>query len=128
MTAQIFPSCAASSIGDGMASALPTREEIVRCLQQSSKAVHAGMLAKHCDVDKSDYRSFMDYLNELAALPPSALELTKRLFYGVDGLSVADGIGRGAEVNAIARTTEECRAGVRAFLERVSRQKRPGGD
>lgn len=49
-----------------MASALPTREEIVRCLQQSSKAVHAGMLAKHCDVDKSDYRSFMDYLNELA--------------------------------------------------------------
>lgn len=63
-------------------------------------------------------------LAELAALPPSALELTKRLFYGVDGLSVADGIGRGAEVNAIARTTEECRSGVRAFLERVSRKDR----
>lgn len=57
-------------------------------------------------------------LADLAALPPSALELTKRLFYGVDGLSVADGIGRGAEVNAIARQTEECRAGVRAFLGR----------
>lgn len=60
-----------------------------------------------------------DYLRELAALPPSALELTKRLFYGVDGLSVPDGIRRGAEVNAVARLTEACRAGVRAFLDRV---------
>ncbi|MBT8405058.1 MAG: enoyl-CoA hydratase/isomerase family protein, partial [Gemmatimonadetes bacterium] len=58
-------------------------------------------------------------LASLAAIPPSALELTKRLFYGVDGLSVDDAIRRGAEVNALARLTDACRAGVRAFLERV---------
>lgn len=62
----------------------------------------------------------VEYLGELAALPPSALELTKRLFYGVDGLSVDDGIRRGAEVNALARLTDACRAGVRAFLDRVA--------
>lgn len=60
-----------------------------------------------------------NYLNELAGLPASALELTKRLFYGVDGLSVPDGIRRGAEVNAVARLTEACKAGVRAFLAKV---------
>ncbi|MEQ9569399.1 MAG: enoyl-CoA hydratase/isomerase family protein [Longimicrobiales bacterium] len=60
-----------------------------------------------------------DYLSELAAIPPSGLEMTKRLFYGVDGLSVDDGIRRGAEVNALARLTDACRTGVRAFLDRV---------
>lgn len=58
-------------------------------------------------------------LGELADLPPSALELTKRLFYGVDGATVDEGIRRGAEVNALARLTEACRAGVRAFLDRA---------
>ena len=31
---------------------------------------------------------------------------------------LAEGIERGAEVNAEARATEDCRAGVRAFLAR----------
>ena len=57
------------------------------------------------------------YLAELAALPPSALALTKRLLYGLDGMSFEEGIARGAEVNAIARGTEACRKGVRRFLD-----------
>jgi methylglutaconyl-CoA hydratase len=57
------------------------------------------------------------YLAELAALPPSALALTKRLLYGLDGMSFEEGIARGAEVNAIARGTEACREGVRRFLD-----------
>jgi methylglutaconyl-CoA hydratase len=58
---------------------------------------------------------------ELASRPPSAIELTKRLLYGLDGLSVEEGIGRGAEVNTLARLTEACQEGVRAFLERKRR-------
>lgn len=58
------------------------------------------------------------YVAELAARPPSALELTKGLLYGLDGLSVEEGIGRGAEVNTLARLTDACREGVRAFLDR----------
>jgi methylglutaconyl-CoA hydratase len=57
------------------------------------------------------------YLAELAALPPSALALTKRLLYGLDGMSFEEGIARGAEVNAIARGSDACREGVRRFLD-----------
>jgi methylglutaconyl-CoA hydratase len=64
------------------------------------------------------------YLTSLAERPSSALELTKRLFYGLDGTSVEQGIARGAEVNAIARLTEACKEGVRKFLERSTSQPR----
>ncbi|UCC25518.1 MAG: enoyl-CoA hydratase/isomerase family protein [Gemmatimonadales bacterium] len=57
------------------------------------------------------------YLEEMAALPPSALALTKRLLYGLDGMHFEEAIARGAEVNAVARLTEACREGVRRFLE-----------
>ena len=59
------------------------------------------------------------YLADLATRPPSALALSKRLFYGLDGLSFEEGIARGAEVNVIARMTEACRAGVRRFLAKA---------
>jgi len=55
---------------------------------------------------------------DLAKRPASALALTKRLLYGLDGTDFAEGIARGAEVNAIARSTDACREGVRRFLER----------
>lgn len=58
------------------------------------------------------------YLAALAARPATAVALTKRLFYGLDGVAVEDAIARGAEVNAIARLSDDCRRGVAAFLER----------
>jgi methylglutaconyl-CoA hydratase len=61
------------------------------------------------------------YLGSLAERPASALALTKRLFYEIEGASVEEGIARGAEVNAKARLTDACKEGVRKFLER-SRQ------
>ncbi|MEJ2538745.1 MAG: enoyl-CoA hydratase-related protein [Gemmatimonadota bacterium] len=57
------------------------------------------------------------YLGAFTALPPSALSLTKRLLYGLDGMSFEEGIARGAELNAVARLTPACREGVRRFLE-----------
>ncbi|HEX7051007.1 MAG TPA: enoyl-CoA hydratase-related protein [Longimicrobiales bacterium] len=59
-----------------------------------------------------------EYARELAARSPSALRLVKRLFYGIDGASFEEAIARGAEVNVLARMTEDTRAGVRRFLER----------
>ena len=56
------------------------------------------------------------YVAELASRPPSALALSKRLFYGLRGTGFEDGIARAAEVNALARLTEACRKGVREFL------------
>lgn len=56
------------------------------------------------------------YANQLAALSSAALRLTKRLLYGQDNLSFEDAIGRGAEVNVLARSTPEGRAGIERFL------------
>ena len=61
------------------------------------------------------------YVDDLAERPPSALRLTKRLLYGLDGADFRAGIGRGAEVNAVARLTDACREGVRRFLDRARR-------
>jgi len=58
------------------------------------------------------------YLHDLAKRSPSALALTKRLLYGMDGMSFEQAIARGAEINALARSTADCQAGVRRFLER----------
>lgn len=60
----------------------------------------------------------VEYARELAERSPSALRLIKRLFYGMDGASFEESIARGAEVNVLARMTEDTREGVRRFLER----------
>jgi methylglutaconyl-CoA hydratase len=57
-----------------------------------------------------------DYAREMASLSPSALLLIKRLFYGQDNLGFEDAIGRGAEVNVIARSTPDAKQGVARFL------------
>jgi methylglutaconyl-CoA hydratase len=62
------------------------------------------------------------YLSELAARPPSAVALIKRLLYELGDLGFDEGMERGAHVNVEARMTEACREGVAAFLSR-SRSK-----
>lgn len=54
----------------------------------------------------------------LAGLSPSALGLTKQLFYQLDGLPLADGIALGARVNAVARGTPDFRQAIAGFLRR----------
>ncbi|HET9982057.1 MAG TPA: enoyl-CoA hydratase/isomerase family protein [Longimicrobiales bacterium] len=59
----------------------------------------------------------LEYARDLAGRSASALLLIKRLLYGMDGMGFEDAIARGAEVNALARATEDCQAGVRRFLD-----------
>ncbi len=63
-----------------------------------------------------------EYLAALATRPATAVALTKRLFYGLEGASIEDAIARGAEVNALARFTEDCKRGVASFLARSRRR------
>lgn len=63
----------------------------------------------------------LEYARELAGRSASALLLIKRLLYGMDGLGFEEAVARGAEVNALARATDDCQAGVRRFLERRRR-------
>ena len=63
--------------------------------------------------DEAD--AFLEVLGERSA---TALALTKRLLYDTDGASFEAAIAAGARVNALARMTEDCQAGIRRFLER----------
>jgi methylglutaconyl-CoA hydratase len=54
----------------------------------------------------------------LAAASPSALALTKQLFYQLDGRSVDGGVALGARINALARQTPDFRAAIAQFLKR----------
>jgi enoyl-CoA hydratase/carnithine racemase len=54
----------------------------------------------------------------LAAAGASAMGLTKRLFYELDGLDFDAGIALGARVNAAARATPEFRDALRSFLKK----------
>ena len=56
-------------------------------------------------------------LQDLAARSPSAVQLTKRLLYNADGMGFEQALRAGAEVNVIARATDDMRAGVARFLE-----------
>lgn len=62
------------------------------------------------------------YAADLAKRSGSAVRLIKELLHGIDGLSFEEAIGRGAEINAAARATDDCREGVRRFLESKSRK------
>jgi methylglutaconyl-CoA hydratase len=57
-----------------------------------------------------------ELVTQLAAASPSAMHLTKKLFYELDGRAFDDGIALGARVNALARTTPEFRAAIARFL------------
>ena len=54
----------------------------------------------------------------LAAASPSALALTKRLFYELDAVSFDEGIALGARANAVARQTPDFRAAIARFLKK----------
>lgn len=56
------------------------------------------------------------FLEGLAGRSASALALTKRLLYGTEGQSFEAAIASGARVNALARMTEDCQAGIAGFL------------
>lgn len=83
----------------------------------AAEALRIGLVsrvfARATFIDESDA-----FARALAARSSSALRLIKRLLYGMDGLSFEEAIARGAEVNVLARATEDCRQGVRAFLDR----------
>ncbi len=57
------------------------------------------------------------FVEELAGRSASALALSKRLLYQTEGLSFEAAVRAGANVNVLARMTEDCRRGVRGFLE-----------
>lgn len=59
-----------------------------------------------------------DYVRSFTKLSRSAIALTKLLLYQMDGMSFDDALATGADVNVVARLTEDCQKGIATFLKR----------
>ena len=83
-------------------------------LVHASEALDLGLVSRvlpavtfDADVERT--------LAALAASPPAALRLTKRLFYALDTRGFDAGIALGAQTNVESRATPEFREGIRRF-------------
>jgi Enoyl-CoA hydratase/carnithine racemase len=59
-----------------------------------------------------------DYLAVYEKVSRSAVSLSKRLLYRTEGMTFDDALEIGAEVNAAARMTDDCKAGIERFLKK----------
>jgi methylglutaconyl-CoA hydratase len=84
---------------------------------QAEEALNAGLVSRVVP-DGELERETRALVSELAGSSASALAMTKRLFYELDGRSVADGIALGARVNAVARSTPDFREALAGFLRK----------
>ena len=58
------------------------------------------------------------YLKKFEGLSRQAIALTKGLLYQIDGLAFVEALETGADVNVIARMTDECQKGIERFLQK----------
>lgn len=67
-----------------------------------------------------------EYLKRFAEVSSTAVALTKNLLYQVDGLAFLEALETGADVNVIARMTEDCQGGISRFLNhQVTKTQKP---
>ncbi len=83
----------------------------------AAEAHAAGLLARVVPDDDLE-REVSAVVGGLVAASPSAVALTKELFYRLDGKSLEDGLALGARVNALARQTPDFRTAIAHFLRR----------
>jgi methylglutaconyl-CoA hydratase len=67
--------------------------------------------------DESFEEQAAAFLADLASRSSSAVSLSKRLLYQIDGADFEAAIRAGAQVNALARLTDDCRDGIDRFLD-----------
>lgn len=87
-------------------------------LIDASAAVEMGLITRSVAADDLD-----EVVNALAheiatETSGSALRLTKRLLADLPGMGLQEALDHAATVNAIARGTDDCQAGIAAFLNK----------
>ena len=71
--------------------------------------------------DESFDADVSEYLRRFTEVSSTAVALTKGLLYQADGLSFTDALETGADVNVIARLTEDCQQRIARFLNKDDR-------
>ena len=94
-------------------------ELVTRGAEISAEEAERAGLVNHVYADEDFDAQAEAYAAGFARVSRSAVALTKRLLYQMDGLSFDAALQTGADLNTIARLTEDCRAGVARFLSKT---------
>ena len=83
----------------------------------AAEAEHLGLI-NHVFADDAFETEVEQFVAGFERVSRSAVMLTKRLLYQIDGLTFAAALEAGAQTNAVARMTPDCRAGIARFLKK----------
>jgi len=73
-------------------------------------------LANRVFDDQTFEREVENFVRKFEKSSRSAVGLSKRLLYQIDGLALNEALSAGADINTIARMTEDCQKGIARFL------------
>lgn len=93
-------------------------ELITRGAELSALEAERIGLVNHVFADDAFEVEVERYVAGFERVSRSAVMLTKRLLYQMDGLTFDAALAAGVDVNTIARQTEDCRQGIARFLKR----------
>jgi methylglutaconyl-CoA hydratase len=83
----------------------------------SEEAERIGLINQVFD-DKTFESDVKNYVVDYENVSRSAVILSKRLLYQMDGMNFETAINAGVEANTIARMTEDCQKGIAKFLKK----------
>ncbi len=84
----------------------------------AEEALNLGLVNRTFD-DEGFEAAVLEYASAYTKVSRSAVELTKKLLYSIDGHNMTDAIEQGVVTNAHARMTEDCQKGIAKFLEKT---------
>ena len=93
-------------------------ELITRGAEVGAEEAAAFGLVNHVFDDDNFETEVEQYVAGFERVSRSAVMLTKRLLYHMDGMTFDAALQSGADLNAIARMTEDCRRGIARFLKK----------
>jgi methylglutaconyl-CoA hydratase len=93
-------------------------ELITRGFDFSAEEAEKFGLINHVFPNETFEKDVLEFANEYTKVSRSAVVLSKKLLYQMDGMTFDAALETGAEVNTIARLTEDCRRGVAKFLNK----------
>lgn len=83
----------------------------------AEEAERIGLVNQVFDDDKFE-TEVESYVTGFETVSRSAVMLSKRLLYNMDGMTFDTALQSGVDVNTIARMTEDCRKGIAQFLKK----------
>jgi methylglutaconyl-CoA hydratase len=93
-------------------------ELITRGAEISAEEAERIGLVNHVFDDATFETEVEKYVNGFEKMSHSAVMLSKRLLYHMDGMTFDAALQSGVDVNTIARMTEDCQKGIARFLKK----------